>query len=1300
MKNTINTINKLTIILSLVMLLTWIPWDSGFATGQAVDFNFHTHITTVGNGVKPLTNGDIGVDYEILNVEFTGQEALTLSSGTSLSHVKVYSGQNNDETGNFHISLINSTTHGGIRLSLQSPHYQLKKHTLYRIHIPQGTLKNAAGNLNRAVTLLFVTKGENASPYEDSILVLTSPSDGGSQVDYQTKEIVLEFVDDIQLISSSGITITSEAMTEPALSGYRSVSPVPGTGNQIASFQTQVQGKKLILKANANALKDYAIYNIGLSAGTIKLKNSGEANIQNEEISITFTTDRILEKSYPAHNQTDVEVEPTLAFHFKYPVTMVDSGQIHNRIQLRTGLEVYPLSPGDITLSQDGKILYISINDKISMGKQRLRRSTLYEMTLGAGAVKIKDHSWASTGEDIVNHPISAAFITRSQGQAPVAVSFNSTAIGNEDIRNAVTTQLDGSGRIFIKFSEQVQIDKESGFTDILQATKLYKLPKAEDTDHDPWGKRYDKTYLYTQAPYGMTTGSYAGNVIPLESVAVNTTYRNILEIKPKVPFEPRQQYHLVLDRDLIEDVHGYNLEEDVSVLLWTKAATTTPVPDWQLKELTKHGITIPLGTVVSGVPRYGIGNGADVPEAPLILNVTGEIIPPASNQRVDTDNKTVYADGLKNITLLEGYTDKKVSIEKIKLEYYYEGGIKKTRIFLYPAYRDPDNPNNILKTRLDPGKRYRLAIPVGTFETRGKQPMKALDLQFITMVDSSEGNGIIHVETGVTRDGIMSSISTLDIEAKEMSFLIRGHNFTNNIGQIDLQPVAGGRAVDTVSIDAAHTELVDPTTIRVRIKDSARTKLSQESSVGTYRVSVLFQGGSTATGENALLQITSRGRPVLHSAYPQSINGFPWFNPKALRHDVNDTFTSGIYFIKASFRDPGGNLRLSGLEDLKGSVIRPANGMNSLLDTDFINKIMDLEEPKRGEHLNKYVFVRKTDTGLATLYIPIKELRPQTTYEVSLPAQLLSYSNMIGDHMGNDAITWSFVTSTTPYVSEISAGSVPENYDGNTTITIYGDFFHLNTISVYFNDIPGRIGEKSRNALQVFLPGGSSRLKAGVYDVIVQNDSNHQRTLYGALTVVKAGSNPPTEAYTIKKVAGKGEVRSDVKLSEDTLILSYGFTNRAHLKVDLDEWMGEEVLVRAIQFEGYWRNRIGILETKSKWADLTLYEVSLEDNNSRSQIKLILGRTEPETVKILRDKLKGKTIRSEFIQVTGENFKMKNVFLSIPIQRSSSKDLKVYRYDEETRGLYEEAATVNLVDQRVELLSPNKGIFVVIEGK
>ncbi|QEK13261.1 hypothetical protein FQB35_13815 [Crassaminicella thermophila] len=430
-----------------------------------------------------------------------------------------------------------------------------------------------------------------------------------------------------------------------------------------------------------------------------------------------------------------------------------------------------------------------------------------------------------------------------------------------------------------------------------------------------------------------------------------------------------------------------------------------------------------------------------------------------------------------------------------------------------------------------------------------------------------------------------------------------------------------------------------------------------------------------------------------VYDMYPVSIDKTPWYDEKSLKHDIDDTVTKDKYFIKVRFYDVDGKLALNDLDALKNCIIRPISGLGNLVDTEFINELLNM--PDKEEKVNKYIFVKKDSKAI--LYIPVKQLSSQTTYQVIIQPDVVS----LDTEKGNELIEWTFVTSSMPFIKKISVRSIPQDYDEDEPIYIQGDFFRndINKVKVYFNDIKARdLKFVNEHELEVYLPDGRDRLKPGIYNIILENDANHKRITYEALGVVSSGEYIPNEEYRIKEEGSFGEVHRNLKVSEDTLLISPSDINEKELEFDLDELMGKDVYLRKIQYEGDKRYKIGMLKTKSKWADITLYGLTLSPDAEDDKIEISLGRTEPSITKELKRKLRGEALKSDFIQVSGENFKMNNVRLSIPLKYSNGKNIKVLRYDEDTRNFYETNFTVNLIDRRIEMLSPCKGIFVVVQ--
>jgi hypothetical protein len=456
--------------------------------------------------------------------------------------------------------------------------------------------------------------------------------------------------------------------------------------------------------------------------------------------------------------------------------------------------------------------------------------------------------------------------------------------------------------------------------------------------------------------------------------------------------------------------------------------------------------------------------------------------------------------------------------------------------------------------------------------------------------------------------------------------------------------------------------------------------------------------GGQLIYGEDGALdpnpgEEPAEQPPAVKQKYPESKNGRPHYNEKTLTHPIQDGMTEGKYFVKVVFEDIDGTLNFTGLESFRNCIVRPINGSGNIVDMEFIQDIANQSDVQAA--ISKYLFVKQS--GQAALYIPVQPLRAQTTYQVMSPPFIVYDAD--APQIGNDAVEWTFVTTSTPLVAEVSVGSIPHDYDDDEPIILYGDFFDGDTISVYFNDIEADYVEVvSERQIKVYLPEGRHALNPGIYDIIVQNDRDHQQILYGSLSVVESGDAVPNEDYRTKDEFVGGEVRSDIKVSEDTLMLASYYSNETHLLFHLDQWMGDEVWTRNIQYFGDENEVIGELETKSRWGDITLYEVGLAPNAQSNEVMIRLGRAEPVLAQSLRQKLRGKGIQSDFIQVSGENYITSGISVCIPLKSAGLENVRLLRYDEDTRSFYPQSFKINSIDNCVEAKNVPKGIFVVVE--
>lgn len=442
--------------------------------------------------------------------------------------------------------------------------------------------------------------------------------------------------------------------------------------------------------------------------------------------------------------------------------------------------------------------------------------------------------------------------------------------------------------------------------------------------------------------------------------------------------------------------------------------------------------------------------------------------------------------------------------------------------------------------------------------------------------------------------------------------------------------------------------------------------------------------------------------RVVVKAVYPSSEG----------RHDeknINPKTIDGItrYFLKITFDDVEGNLTFNtsqGLTYLRTSKVFPVGSIHAnLIDIEFLNFIQSLAGDERQGYISEYIFVKDEVQKLAHLYVPISLLNPQTVYEVTINSNIVFIDDDSIDPVGNELISWHFMTMGIPYVASISPGTVIENYDDDYPIIIKGDFFNTDTIDVYFDTTGAyrvyvRTFRDGTRYLEVYLPRGSRQLEPGLYDVFVVNGSNHEAVAYGAFSVISEGEFIPNGELNIKGQIREGDIVYNTSTSEDILQLNRRYTDRS-LDFNMDEIMGQDTLVRKIQFDTNSRNTIDELNTASMWADITLYGVKLDSGSRNDTITIVVGRAEPLVAQAAASKLWNYKLRSEIIEVAGENYTVRGISGAIPYNDSDGTNLKVLRYDETLRkwtgvNYY----TVNYVNRKVYFHSNKPGIFAVVE--
>lgn len=615
------------------------------------------------------------------------------------------------------------------------------------------------------------------------------------------------------------------------------------------------------------------------------------------------------------------------------------------------------------------------------------------------------------------------------------------------------------------------------------------------------------------------------------------------------------------------------------------------------------------------------------------------------------------------------------IGIGHISLEYIQdENANKKTRIKIYPT-----------KT-LENGKKYDLEIPKGAFISRDSRELESLSVIFVVAGDMQEAKGIQEI--------INSTLSMETLYKEDPKVTLKGYNFSERIVEAILTPSDGSNY--KVVIPKEDIRFINLNTLELTLKGDAK-KLLISSGSRSYSVKVKFLNQLDADSGLKYITITQMGSPVVLSRNPDTNQRF---DENSLTHPINDSITKGRYFIKVVFDDPDASLKFIdddirnsvGLDNLARTKILPSGSDVSMVDTEFIEKIRNSGDLNLKNYINKYLFVKENKK--ATLYVPVKLLRSQTEYYVEV------YPNVVQNAVkANAGFNWKIATKETPYISDLFDGSLPEDYDDDDYVVIRGDFFTEDS-QIYFND------EKARKVKYVEVKQADSSvvkylhvypprdLEPGTYNVKVRNDSNHETLLEGKFSIIKSGEFIPNEDYTTKSDSYKGEVRADNRVSEDTIYLERRYSSDETVSLNLDDLMGNETYIRKINMSSRDNESIKYLKTESYYADINLYNVKVL--NSREDAIIRLGRTKGSELGVMNSKLRGRDARSEFINVTGENYTVSGVELWIPF-KSSAEAVMALRYDESTRNFYPVDYRVDFNSKKVNVISDKSGIFVIV---
>jgi hypothetical protein len=873
-------------------------------------------------------------------------------------------------------------------------------------------------------------------------------------------------------------------------------------------------------------------------------------------------------------------------------------------------------------------------------------------------------------------------------------------------------SNLDADGSIYIHFDRTIRQDTLSAFPSLMAATHMYKIPEAKEILIDGNGKVQDSKLSFIPYAYTNSYGSTEETIIPedvfspdfilddieirsLQEIEVGTAEiinSNVLRITPKHVLDNLTKYKIIVDKSVIEDNNGINIDRDIDFTFWTKSENLSSSAVWKAiegipEENIKENTELPYKSYsIYDAPSYSDVN-------PIVINLDGQVIVKPGDEIIKqtpndaVNERRITFDAISEIKLENVYNsvpvEKNIKLQKYEIQYLYEAGSIKTRLSIYP------------EDALGFGTSYKLSIPEGVFVTRSGNKAPRLEVNFVTISDPTEMFGIYQIDNNTA---VVSDIW----QKGEWAFKLRGYNFyESNVAMIKLYDSVKNRSI-TISKD--DIEFVSLTELNVKIRGSNMENLSQEGYTGKYEVRVYYTASSFIS-DNIMFELLSKGRPKVKEKFPYPIESNKWIDEKSLVHDVQDSVTTGKHFLKITYEDIDGKLtfdRSLGLSLLRdASTVYGQGSNNSMIDSEFISTIMNAEESIRNGMIDKYIFTKNRTKREAYLFIPIRPLQASLAYDASISPAVVFNDASVGS---SDSIIWRFSTMYKPLVIGINLASVSEEYDSSQKIEITGSHFYGPTVKVYFNNVEARAvnfltDENGKQYLEVFLPVDDNRLKPGIYTVTVSNDTNHERISYGSLSVVKRGIYIPDNDIGYKGRSEFGTIKYDYKVSEDILELNILSSGTGLITMNLDDIMGTDVWTRKIKY--YNTNQwvtLEKLQTLSKWANITFYDLSFKPNTEGIVSTLKLGRVEAVQAQTLKSKLDGKKLKSEMIQVSGEDFYANQIDMVIPFKNSNGSSLKIMKYDEASRSWIRQEGTIDRIEKVVRFTTYKTGIFVVVE--
>lgn len=355
---------------------------------------------------------------------------------------------------------------------------------------------------------------------------------------------------------------------------------------------------------------------------------------------------------------------------------------------------------------------------------------------------------------------------------------------------------------------------------------------------------------------------------------------------------------------------------------------------------------------------------------------------------------------------------------------------------------------------------------------------------------------------------------------------------------------------------------------------------------------------------------------------------------------------------------------------------------------------------------------------GVKTFWIPLTK-RPEENKEflVTILENAFVEYRLPNLSMGNAQCSFRFSTNIIPRHRRMYEGTVPENYDLSYPIAIDMDteglkeskFEIFDNTKVYFRDEAGKIYNPARQVLRkdkdggvriyVFLP--SPRLKVGRYDIILSNTGENikseyvEELVYAVFSVVKKGDLPPNEIFWIKTKKGDVDIKAYRDTSRDDVILKRPNIEMGKVEMDLEDFTKTTALTRNLEIPN--ANAIGELVLRSKEGEVNFKGVKPVLGNV---LRLKVGGVPAREKAMLRGKLKGYHVKSEFFRISDSNFSYSEVMVNLKYEGDDIEGYKILIYDDKKRKFIELETEVDEMNQMATGKTVELGVFVVAKKR